>query len=124
MTTIKGVAFRHLDRLPRVGDDVNVEGVRMIRLFGERGDLLAFLVFTPLLLVFGEIVPKSVYQQKSDDVAPASRWRRHRIAPSSSCASSRQERARRHRADPSERNRRRARERRPCPGAMLRKPTP
>ncbi len=42
----------------------------MIRLFGERGDFLAFLVFTPLLLVFGEIVPKSVYQQKSDDVAP------------------------------------------------------
>ena len=73
MTTIGGVAFRHLDRLPRAGDDVNVEGVRMIHLFGERGDLLAFLVFTPLLLVFGEIVPKSVYQQKSDDVAPASR---------------------------------------------------
>ena len=29
MTTIAGVAFRHLDRLPRVGDDVNVEGVRI-----------------------------------------------------------------------------------------------
>ena len=29
MTTIGGVAFRHLDRLPRVGDDVNVEGVRI-----------------------------------------------------------------------------------------------
>ena len=42
----------------------------MIRHFGERGDLIAFLVFTPLFLVFGEIVPKSVYQQKSDDVAP------------------------------------------------------
>jgi CBS domain containing-hemolysin-like protein len=27
-------------------------------------------VFTPLLLVFGEIVPKSVYQQKSDSLAP------------------------------------------------------
>ena len=42
----------------------------MIRHFGERGDIVAFLVFTPLFLVFGEIVPKSVYQQKSDDVAP------------------------------------------------------
>ena len=29
MTTIGGVAFRHLDRLPRVGDDINVEGVRI-----------------------------------------------------------------------------------------------
>ena len=29
VTTIAGVAFRHLDRLPRVGDDVNVEGVRI-----------------------------------------------------------------------------------------------
>lgn len=27
MTTIGGVAFRHLDRLPRVGDTVNVEGI-------------------------------------------------------------------------------------------------
>jgi len=27
MTTIGGVAFRHLDRLPRVGDQVTVEGV-------------------------------------------------------------------------------------------------
>ena len=42
----------------------------MIRHFGERGDVLAFLVFTPLFLIFGEIVPKSVYQQKSDDIAP------------------------------------------------------
>ena len=29
MTTIAGVAFRHLDRLPKVGDDVTVEGVRI-----------------------------------------------------------------------------------------------
>ena len=42
----------------------------MIRHFGEGGDLLAFLAFTPLFLIFGEIVPKSVYQQKSDDIAP------------------------------------------------------
>jgi putative hemolysin len=29
MTTIGGVAFRHLDRLPRVGDTVMVEGIRI-----------------------------------------------------------------------------------------------
>ena len=42
----------------------------MMNFFGEYGDVLAFLVFTPLLLVFGEVVPKSVYQQKSDQLAP------------------------------------------------------
>ncbi len=42
----------------------------MIEAFGSLGDLYAFLVFTPLLLIFGEIVPKSIYQQKSDTIAP------------------------------------------------------
>ncbi len=42
----------------------------MIRVFGENGELYAFLVFTPLLLTFGEIVPKSVYQQNADQLAP------------------------------------------------------
>ena len=42
----------------------------MIEHFGERGDLYAFLVYTPIFLIFGEIVPKSVYQQKSDIIAP------------------------------------------------------
>lgn len=42
----------------------------MIRLFGDLGDLYAFLLFTPLFLTFGEIVPKSVYQQKADYLAP------------------------------------------------------
>ena len=42
----------------------------MIGAFGELGDLYAVLVFTPLFLIFGEIVPKSVYQQKSNEVAP------------------------------------------------------
>ncbi|MEM7195411.1 MAG: hemolysin family protein [Pseudomonadota bacterium] len=41
-----------------------------INLFGERGDFYAFLVFTPILLILGEIVPKSIYQQKSDQIAP------------------------------------------------------
>lgn len=42
----------------------------MMEQFGELGELYAFLLFTPLLLVFGEIVPKSVYQQKADQLAP------------------------------------------------------
>lgn len=43
----------------------------MIELCGTRfGDLIAFLVFTPILLIIGEVVPKSVYQQKSDTIAP------------------------------------------------------
>ena len=41
-----------------------------IQLFGSLGDFFAFLVATPLLLIFGEIVPKSIYQQKSDAIAP------------------------------------------------------
>lgn len=42
----------------------------MIEWFGQRGDLLAFLAFTPLFLIFGEIVPKSVYQQKASVLTP------------------------------------------------------
>lgn len=42
----------------------------MIQLFSDMGDVIAFLVYTPLLLIFGEIVPKSIFQQKSDSIAP------------------------------------------------------
>jgi putative hemolysin len=38
--------------------------------FGDQGEFIAFLVFTPILLILGEIVPKSIFQQKSDVVAP------------------------------------------------------
>ncbi len=37
-----------------------------IELFGSSGDLISILVLTPILLIFGEIVPKSVFQQKAD----------------------------------------------------------
>ncbi|MBF0178451.1 MAG: HlyC/CorC family transporter [Magnetococcales bacterium] len=40
-----------------------------IDLFGSMGDIIAVLIFTPFLLILGEIVPKSVYQQKSDTIA-------------------------------------------------------
>jgi putative hemolysin len=42
----------------------------MIKLVGSHGEWLAFLVFTPLFLVLGEIVPKSVYQHRSTEIAP------------------------------------------------------
>ncbi len=42
----------------------------MIRLFGEQGELYALIILTPALLVLGEIVPKSIYQQKSDSLTP------------------------------------------------------
>ena len=42
----------------------------MIEWFGELGDLFAVLLFTPLLLIFGEVVPKSVFQQNADQLAP------------------------------------------------------
>lgn len=41
-----------------------------IRLFGEHGQWYAVLVLTPVLLILGEIVPKSIFQQKSDEIAP------------------------------------------------------
>jgi CBS domain containing-hemolysin-like protein len=48
-----------------------VGALLMFRLFGEEyGDLIAFLVYTPIFLVLGEIVPKSIYQQMSDRIAP------------------------------------------------------
>ncbi|MGB0748003.1 MAG: hemolysin family protein [Magnetospiraceae bacterium] len=44
--------------------------ITMINIFGDVGDLYAFLLFSPLFLVFGEIVPKSIYQQKSEALTP------------------------------------------------------
>jgi putative hemolysin len=41
-----------------------------IHLFGDNGELISFVVFTPLLLILGEIVPKSIYQQKSETLTP------------------------------------------------------
>lgn len=42
----------------------------MINLFGDYGDLIAFIIYTPLFLIFGEVVPKSIYQQKANSLAP------------------------------------------------------
>jgi CBS domain containing-hemolysin-like protein len=40
-----------------------------IQLFGDIGDLISVLLLTPFLLIFGEIVPKSIFQQKADTIA-------------------------------------------------------
>ncbi len=38
----------------------------LVGILGPRGDLYAFLILTPLVLVFGEILPKTLFQQKAD----------------------------------------------------------
>jgi CBS domain containing-hemolysin-like protein len=40
-----------------------------IDLFGASGDLISVIVMTPLLLIMGEVVPKSIFQQKADTIA-------------------------------------------------------
>lgn len=42
----------------------------MIHLFGESGSWVAVFVAAPLIWVFGEIVPKSVFQQRADQITP------------------------------------------------------
>ncbi|MES9854573.1 MAG: hemolysin family protein [Candidatus Thiodiazotropha sp. L084R] len=37
-----------------------------IDMFGPAGDLISVLILTPILLIFGEVVPKSVFQQEAD----------------------------------------------------------
>ncbi|MET0009430.1 MAG: hemolysin family protein [Candidatus Thiodiazotropha sp. 6PLUC9] len=39
-----------------------------IDLFGPAGDLISVLLLTPVLLIFGEVVPKSVFQQEADSL--------------------------------------------------------
>jgi len=42
----------------------------MIHLFGEQGSWVAVFVAAPLIWVFGEIVPKSVFQQRANTITP------------------------------------------------------
>lgn len=39
-----------------------------IDLFGRSGDIISVIILTPFLLILGEIVPKSIFQQKADDL--------------------------------------------------------
>ncbi len=41
-----------------------------IDLLGPSGDFISILVMTPILLILGEVVPKSVFQQNADSVVP------------------------------------------------------
>ena len=38
-------------------------------LLGTSGDLVSIVVLTPILLILGEVVPKSIFQQKADEIA-------------------------------------------------------
>ena len=42
----------------------------VIRLLGAGGDLYAVMFLTPVMLILGEIVPKSIFQQQADSIAP------------------------------------------------------
>lgn len=44
--------------------------IAMVDLLGQHGEWVAIVVFTPIFLIFGEIIPKSIYQQKADVLAP------------------------------------------------------
>ncbi|MBF0188156.1 MAG: HlyC/CorC family transporter [Magnetococcales bacterium] len=57
-----------------VGTNIATVGVStmgaliFIEALGSIGDLISVLVLTPFMLILGEIVPKSVYQQKADTI--------------------------------------------------------
>ncbi|MBL3590933.1 MAG: HlyC/CorC family transporter [gamma proteobacterium endosymbiont of Lamellibrachia anaximandri] len=40
-----------------------------IDLFGSVGDLISIILLTPVLLILGEVVPKSIFQQKADTIS-------------------------------------------------------
>ena len=42
----------------------------MLHLFGDNGSWLAVVLVAPLIWIFGEIVPKSVFQQRADALTP------------------------------------------------------
>jgi putative hemolysin len=42
----------------------------MLQLFGEEGSWFAIILVAPLIWILGEIVPKSVFQQRADSITP------------------------------------------------------
>jgi putative hemolysin len=42
----------------------------MIQLFGEQNSWVAIFLVAPLIWIFGEIVPKSIFQQRADTITP------------------------------------------------------
>jgi CBS domain containing-hemolysin-like protein len=49
----------------------------MIFLFGESYSWLAIVVIAPMIWIFGEIVPKSVFQQRADAITPVAVFALH-----------------------------------------------
>ena len=46
-----------------------------ISMFGaERGELLGIVIMVPLILIAGEVIPKSIFQQNADRLAPKISW--------------------------------------------------
>ena len=42
----------------------------LLSLFGEGGEIYAVIILSPLLLIFGEIIPKTLFQQYATAIAP------------------------------------------------------
>lgn len=64
MTTISGVVLRHIDRLPAIGDEVVVEGVRL-QVLSLDGHRIARLRVTP------RVVPAQEVTSESEEASPA-----------------------------------------------------
>lgn len=47
-----------------------ITALLFIEWLGPHGDVISVILFTPLLLILGEIVPKSIYQQRATAIAP------------------------------------------------------
>lgn len=72
-------AFEHPDRLlstTLIGTNIStialttIGTLLVVQMLGKQGEFWAFVAFAPLFLILGEIVPKSIFQQKSDEITP------------------------------------------------------
>lgn len=72
-------AFEHPDRLlstTLIGTNIStialttIGTLLVVQVLGKQGDFWAFIVFTPIFLILGEIVPKSIFQEKSNELTP------------------------------------------------------
>lgn len=48
--------------------------VYLVELFGERGDFYATVILFPVILLLGEIIPKTIFQQKADTITTKIVW--------------------------------------------------
>jgi CBS domain containing-hemolysin-like protein len=52
------------------GGDTDPATALAISLFGERNSWLAAVTMAPLIWIFGEVVPKSIFQHRADSITP------------------------------------------------------